>query len=98
MAELEPRERATGTKEAELTAKERKLKREGERQEQTAARLDRHAADLAERERALARLGQSLLERRGDGASKKVADEVEIAFSEGFEALGAASKSIRRDR
>ena len=99
VAELEPREQAVTAKEEELDTRERRLKREAERQQQVAERLDRHAADLAERERALARLGQSLLERRGSGdAASTAVDDVEIAFSEGFAALSAAAKSIRRER
>lgn len=98
VAELEPRERAVSAKEEELDKRERRLKRDSERQEQAADRLDRHAVDLAERERALSRLGQALLERRGGDVASTAVDDVEIAFSEGFEALSAAARSIRRER
>ena len=74
----------------------RKLRREGERQTKTAERLDRHAADLVERERALARLGQSLARRDGDNGPEPK-PEPEIAFSEGIEALGEAAKAIGKD-
>jgi Skp family chaperone for outer membrane proteins len=97
LAELEPRERAVETSEEELAAKERKLRREGERQTKTAERLDRHAADLVERERALARLGQSLLARRDGDHGSEPKPEPEIAFTEGIEALGAAAKTIRKE-
>ena len=98
LSSLEPRERAHADKEVELEAQERKLRREGERQAETSKRLDRHASDLAERERALARLGQTLLDRRdGEHVSEQTQD-LEIAFAEGIEALSAASRSIRRPR
>ncbi|HEX2435006.1 MAG TPA: hypothetical protein VHI55_13750, partial [Gaiellaceae bacterium] len=98
LSSLEPRERATTEKEAELEAHERKLRREAERQAETSKRLDRHASDLAERERALARLGQTLMARRDGEHASEPAKDVEIAFSEGIEALSAAARSIRRPR
>ncbi|HXV03071.1 MAG TPA: hypothetical protein VFP24_05820, partial [Gaiellaceae bacterium] len=85
----------------ELDRREKKQKREAERQEQTAERLDRHAEDLTERERALARLGQSLLSRRSEnGAAEPEPQPVahkprESSFSDGIAALSAAAKSIR---
>ena len=91
--------RAAETKEEELAARERKLAREAERQAKTTKRLEHHAQDLAERERALARLGQSLLARRdGEPMTEPAAPKptpAEVHFSEGLEALKAASKAIR---
>ena len=72
------------------------MRREGERQAKTAERLDRHSADLVERERALTRLGQSLLARRDGDHAAVPKPEVEIAFAEGIEALGAAAEATHR--
>jgi hypothetical protein len=96
LTELEPRERAATAKEEELESRERKLTREAERQRKTAERLDRHAADLAERERALARLGQSLLARRdGEVKTEPPPEPVDLAFTKGLEALSAAARTLR---
>jgi chromosome segregation ATPase len=98
VADLEPREHTVAVKADELAAWERKLTREAERQRKTADRLDRHGVDLAERERALARLGQSLLSRRdGETAPEPRPAPKSVAFTEGLEALRAAAKSVRPD-
>jgi hypothetical protein len=64
-----------------------------ERQKATAERLERHAADVAEREQALARLGQTLLSRRGEDGVVVVPEAPAASFEEGLSALGAAARS-----
>jgi len=85
-------------REDELETRELKLRRVTERQKDAADRLERQAADLAERERALARLGQTLLARRDGDAPPEARTETEIPFSQGLEALSDAARSIRPRR
>src|SRR5919108_701036 len=81
---------------AELEAREKRVARDEERQRVAAERLERHAADVAVREQALARLGQSLLARR-DGERREVPEPppAAVAFEEGLGALSAAARSKR---
>jgi DNA repair exonuclease SbcCD ATPase subunit len=75
----------------ELEARERRVRKGEERQRATAERLERHSADLTEREQALARLGQSLLSRR-DGDGTPVEEATESTFVEGLDALRASTR------
>ena len=80
----------------ELATREKRVRRDEERQQTATERLERHSADLAEREQALARLGQSLLSRR-DGEQAPLQQEAarDAPFVEGFDALNAAARSER---
>jgi alkylhydroperoxidase family enzyme len=72
--------------------REKRVRKDEERQQAAAERLERHSADLAEREQALARLGQSLLSRR-NGDAIPVDEPATATFAEGFDALSAASRT-----
>ena len=95
------REDLVSTQETELTAKledlaarVESLRKDEQRQAAATERLERHSADLAEREQALARLGQSLLSRR-NGETVHVEETAPATFAEGLDALSAASRTLQ---